>query len=161
MFKIFDSLFAVNLFLILDLIILEHQRWNRKIHCPLSLTKKNVHLERLKNLQMTDFSAKHPQDHQISIHIFAWRRERSLKRLLDSLIKATYNDYHHVPLFLHIDGDPMAEVVEAAHAFAWPHGPKVVEVREERVGMPKVCTFIVSSYFHQGHCFGMESTVAR
>lgn len=77
------------------------------------------------------------ENSQISIHIFAWRRHKSLQRLLRSLNRARYHG-HRVPLVLHIDGEPLPSVIELAHSFRWPHGRKVVEISEERKGLPSV-----------------------
>lgn len=72
---------------------------------------------------------------KISIHIFAWRREKSLRRLCDSLLRAAYFG-QEVPLYIHVDGEPLDLVVDYVEALKWPHGPKIVNLRRERLGMP-------------------------
>lgn len=72
---------------------------------------------------------------KISIHVFAWRREKSLDRLCKSLLRASYSG-HEVPLYFHVDGEPLDLVVAYVNSFNWPHGPKIVNIRKERLGMP-------------------------
>lgn len=72
---------------------------------------------------------------KISIHVFAWRREKSLRRLCESLLRASYAG-QEIPLYIHVDGEPLDLVVQYANALNWPHGPKIVNVRERRLGMP-------------------------
>ncbi len=73
----------------------------------------------------------------ISIHVFAWRRKKSLGRLLDSLQRANYMN-HTIPLYIHVDGDPLNSVVEMIESFEWSHGRKHVHISEQRLGMPAV-----------------------
>lgn len=73
---------------------------------------------------------------KISIHTFAWRREKSLRRLFDSLLRAKYFGYE-IPLYVHIDGEPLDSVVQyVERQFRWPHGPLYIDRRSERLGMP-------------------------
>lgn len=73
----------------------------------------------------------------ISIHIFAWRRRKSLERLCKSINLARYHG-HRIPLHFHVDGDPLESVVEFVEDFKWRHGCKYVHLRDERLGMPAV-----------------------
>ncbi|PJF16926.1 hypothetical protein PSACC_03264 [Paramicrosporidium saccamoebae] len=72
---------------------------------------------------------------RISIHVFAWRREKSLRRLCESLLRAQYSG-HEVPLYFHVDGEPLNLVVNYVKDFKWPHGPKIVNIRQQKLGMP-------------------------
>lgn len=56
-----------------------------------------------------------------------------MERLLSSLRKADYQD--SVSLFISIDGEGPAEVVEAANAFVWPHGEKQVIQHKKNLGL--------------------------
>lgn len=91
-------------------------------------------LERFYDLT-TDSSA------TISIHVFAWRRKKSLERLCKSLLEARYLG-HDVPIFFHVDGDPLDLVVDYLNEFEWPHGEKHVEIRSHNLGMPDVVPLI-------------------
>lgn len=73
----------------------------------------------------------------ISIHIFAWRRKKSLERLCKSINRARFHG-HRIPIYFHVDGDPRPEVVEYIQSFKWKHGSKIVNFRPKRLGMPAV-----------------------
>lgn len=74
----------------------------------------------------------------MSIHVFAWRRRKSLERLCKSINRARFHN-HKIPLHFHVDGEPLESVVEFVEDFKWRHGSKHVHLREERLGMPSVC----------------------
>lgn len=69
----------------------------------------------------------------IPIVVSAFDRKNALERLLASLRKADYQE--SVTLIISIDGEGPAEVVETAHAFAWPHGEKQVVHHRENLGL--------------------------
>jgi len=74
----------------------------------------------------------------IQIHIIAWRRNEGLQRLLQQLEMADYTGWKHpngVPLYIHIEGEPDAEVVQTAEGFQWTHGAKHVREQPTRVGL--------------------------
>lgn len=58
----------------------------------------------------------------VVLHVFAWRRLVSLKRLLASLLQAKYLS-KRVPLCIHLDGDASQKVASFIDNFEWPHGP--------------------------------------
>lgn len=99
-------------------------------------------LDVAKLLASTSFGSSGANDNtavKISIHVFGWRREKSLRRLGESLLKAHYMD-HTIDIHFHIDGEALDLVQQYVHEFSWPHGQKHVNFREQRVGMPLVCT---------------------
>jgi len=69
----------------------------------------------------------------IPIVVSAFDRKYALERLLSSLRKADYQD--SVRLIISIDGKGPDEVVDAAHAFNWPHGEKEVVHHQENLGL--------------------------
>lgn len=75
---------------------------------------------------------------RISIHVFAWRRSKSLQRLCTSLLGAYYAGVEGITLIFHVDGNATEEVLEIVDRFVWPYGEKVVEKKEIRVGLRKV-----------------------
>lgn len=77
------------------------------------------------------------RDLNMAIHVFSWRRTKSLQRLCNSLLKARYLDYK-VPLIFHVDGEPLASVVTYLDAFRWPFGEKIVLRNPQHLGMPDV-----------------------
>lgn len=82
-------------------------------------------------------TSRYEQTIPISIHIFAWKRRKSLERLCKSIEHARYHG-HRIPLHFHVDGDPLESVVEFVENFKWRHGRKYVHLRDERLGMPAV-----------------------
>ena len=73
--------------------------------------------------------------HTFRIHVFTWRRAKSLTRLLDSLRDATYGAQAHIPLYIFIDGGATEQVVNVTKQFEWGHGPKRVVSRSRNVGL--------------------------
>lgn len=72
----------------------------------------------------------------IQLHIIGWRRAKPLKRLLSHLRDADYFDWRqNIPLYLHIDGEHSSEVASIANSFDWPHGSKIVDKKESRLGL--------------------------
>jgi hypothetical protein len=71
-------------------------------------------------------------DSTVVIHVFAWRRYVSLKRLLNSLVEAKYLG-KQVPLYIHVDGGYSNKVAWLIRNFVWPHGPlKVIKSQKNR-----------------------------
>lgn len=119
--------------LILALIqIFQLSRFNDKQHV-ISLQKASV-----RNFKLPRNESTIP----MSIHIFAWKRRKSLERLCKSINRARYHG-HRIPLHFHVDGDPLDSVVEFVEDFRWRHGPKHVHLRSERLGMPAVTLLLL------------------
>ncbi|KAJ1543113.1 hypothetical protein HK405_009486 [Cladochytrium tenue] len=77
----------------------------------------------------------------ITLHVFAWRRAQSLRRLLDSLLAADYFSPGlgaAVPLVLHLDGGWSPAVGALADTLLWPHGPKAVVRSQVHVGLRRM-----------------------
>ena len=72
----------------------------------------------------------------IQLHVIGWRRAKQLKRLLTHLKDADYVGWHqNIPLYLHIDGEHSGEVASIVSSFHWPHGSKIVDKKETRLGL--------------------------
>lgn len=71
---------------------------------------------------------------EFMIIVFGWRREESLKRLMNSLLKADYLNYS-VKLQFHIDFKPTQEVKDYVESFEWPFGEKTVILRSKTFGL--------------------------
>jgi len=84
-----------------------------------------------------NFSVIKTRTHPVSIHIFAWRRRKSLERLCASINRARYHGAQ-VPLYFHVDGEALESVLEYVLDFKWMHGRKLVQIRSKRLGMPAV-----------------------
>lgn len=87
------------------------------------------------------FSQNNGLSPQIVIKIIAYKRANSLLRLLKSLDVAYY-DSRKVPLEILIDAPiqenekpQVQEVISAAEQFHWSHGPKVITVRKNHLGI--------------------------
>ncbi|GGW40888.1 glycosyltransferase [Arenibacter certesii] len=73
----------------------------------------------------------------LPIVVIAYNRPRSLRRLLDSLSKATYPD-RNVPLIISIDhSDTNKEVLQIATDFEWLFGIKTVVYSDVNLGLRK------------------------
>lgn len=73
---------------------------------------------------------------QISIHVFGWRRPKSLHVLLQQLRGSYYHCWEApVDLHLHVDGNASPKVREVASAFQWPHGALHLDLRSSNVGL--------------------------
>lgn len=71
---------------------------------------------------------------RVSIHFVVWRREKSLRRLCKSLLRA--NHYSgEVALYIHVNGDALDLVLSYVLKFDWSHGLKTLNVRQEHRGM--------------------------
>ncbi|KAJ3212177.1 hypothetical protein HDU83_001188 [Entophlyctis luteolus] len=81
---------------------------------------------------------KHTESLDISIHVFAWRRAKSLKRLLSSLQEAEYGAERNIPLFIHLDFGSTVTVKELASSFIWNFGEKKIVESPEKMGILKM-----------------------
>lgn len=71
---------------------------------------------------------------EIAICVIAYNRINSLKRLLNSLTNAFY-DENEVPLIISIDKSDCTDVSGYANSFEWSHGVKRVILQNERLGL--------------------------
>lgn len=71
------------------------------------------------------------------IVVIAYNREAALTRLLYSIERAVYPENSPVRLIISIDRSDNPKVAEAAHAFDWTHGEKLVREHEENLGLKK------------------------
>lgn len=87
-----------------------------------------------------------------AIVVVAFNRPRSLKRLLDTLLKAEYGNIENVPLVISIDNNGSnenKECVKVAEDCDWPFGEKRVVYREENYGLKRhvlTCGEYVNEY---------------
>ena len=73
-----------------------------------------------------------------AIVAIAYNRPHSLKRLLNSLADAKYNEMVEVPLIISIDWSPDSqEVYEVAEEFHWKYGAKRIIKHEKNLGLKK------------------------
>ncbi|KAI9356987.1 hypothetical protein DFJ73DRAFT_213085 [Zopfochytrium polystomum] len=77
-------------------------------------------------------------DFEVSLHVFAWKRVKSLNRLLDSLLKADYDGSSRASIVFHLDGGWAEEVEQVVDSFQWLHGPKSVVKSRENLGLKRV-----------------------
>lgn len=89
------------------------------------------------NIFQPDFDNFDDKSTTITLHVFAWRRLRSLQRLCKSLLNARYPT-KNIPLIFHVDGDPLGAVVNYLESFYWPFGIKTLDFSPSRKGMPMV-----------------------
>ena len=75
--------------------------------------------------------------YRFRIIVYAWKRRASLKRLLDSLLSASYHGFE-VNLDFHMDGDAHPAVVQVVETFKWSHGKVRVHRHGDRFGLEKV-----------------------
>lgn len=78
---------------------------------------------------------------KITIVIVAFNREKSLKRLLESLNKVNYL-HDDVTLYISIDRDKNKSienkmVVQCANNFEWKYGEKIVDYKKQNLGLKK------------------------
>jgi hypothetical protein len=74
----------------------------------------------------------------LSLHVFAWKRVKSLGRLLRSLQDADYGETKALTLIIHIDGGASSGVLELVSKFVWRYGEKIVEANEANIGLQGV-----------------------
>ncbi len=78
-----------------------------------------------------------PGEIKPAIVVVGYNREKTLKRLLESLGKGDYAGVENVPLIISLDKSDNTAVYETAKAFPWEKGEKTVILREERLGLKK------------------------
>lgn len=71
---------------------------------------------------------------RIAIVTIGYNRLTGLSRLLKSVNGAVY-DVSDVPLFISIDASGDQQLYDYVRAFDWNHGPKYVNIQEERLGL--------------------------
>jgi hypothetical protein len=76
------------------------------------------------------------EKYNFRLHVFAWKRRKSLDRLLNSLVTANYVGFE-VPIYFIIEGEGSPLVVDLIHKFVWPYGKKYIILREQRIGLLK------------------------
>lgn len=71
-----------------------------------------------------------------TIIIFGWKREKSLKRLLTSIMdhRIVY-DAHQVDLSINLDGGYSKGVLDLVNNINWTHGTKIIRKRKIHVGL--------------------------
>lgn len=84
----------------------------------------------------------------LSLHVFAWRRVKSLRRLCRSLLQATYDRHQGIPLVFHIDGGYNPNVLDYIQSFYWPHGKKRVDIKKKHIGLLQVYILVL----HEKSC---------
>lgn len=64
-----------------------------------------------------------------------YNRKDSLERLLNSILAADYPD-GEIPLIISIDHHPDNQpVIDLANSILWEHGPKIVKIHDQRMGL--------------------------
>lgn len=71
---------------------------------------------------------------KIAIVAVGYNRQKALSRLLDSLNNAQYPS-EDVPLVISIDASGDQKLYEYVWSFEWKHGPRYVNIQEERLGL--------------------------
>lgn len=71
---------------------------------------------------------------RIAIVVVGYNRLKSIKRLLESLLKADYSR-DNVPLVISIDCSGDEALYEYVKAFNWPYGDKYLNIQQERLGL--------------------------
>ncbi|KAJ3219161.1 hypothetical protein HDU67_002494 [Dinochytrium kinnereticum] len=77
---------------------------------------------------------------RISVHVFAWKRTVSFKRLLDSIREAEYGDHRSVSLTIHVDEGASRGVEELAQDFEWHYGRKIIDRKVAHTGLEQLMT---------------------
>lgn len=70
----------------------------------------------------------------VAIVVVGYNRIHSIRRLLNSL-SAAYYPSCNIPLVISIDASGDTELYEYVQGYYWPHGPKYVNIQEERLGL--------------------------
>lgn len=71
---------------------------------------------------------------QYGVIAVGYNRPKSLKRLLNALNQADYQN-HKITLIISLDYAGHDEILTAAHEFIWEHGKKIVNACPERLGL--------------------------
>src|SRR5690625_1023767 len=85
---------------------------------------------------------------KLPIVVIAYNRDLTLKRLLNSLDQANY-DEDNVDLIISIDKTNNSSVYQIAEKFEWRYGSKIIIKREENLGLRKhvlTCGDLVLKY---------------
>lgn len=70
-----------------------------------------------------------------AIVAIGYNRKDSLERLLNSILAADYPD-GEIPLIISIDHHPDNQpVIDLANSIRWEHGPKIVKIHDQRIGL--------------------------
>jgi hypothetical protein len=87
----------------------------------------------------------HENKLRISIHVFAWKRSKSLRRLLNSLLEADYSSQDFVDLHFNIDGNPSPKVLKIIREFEWGFGNHHVFVHQrlQPIGLKRVNSYFI------------------
>jgi hypothetical protein len=73
---------------------------------------------------------------EIQVHIIGWKRPQPIKDLLNQLEESNYKGWNTpVPLYIHLDGGALQEVITIVNEFEWTHGVKHLNDRKENVGL--------------------------
>ena len=73
---------------------------------------------------------------KIAIVVVGYNRIDSMRRLLDSLSNSQY-EHADIPLIISIDCSGDKALYDFVRQFEWTHGPKYVNIQEERLGLRK------------------------
>jgi hypothetical protein len=99
--------------------------------------KYSLEINHFQFASFQQYTSENPRTVSMSIHVFCWRRTKSLQRLCNSLLRARYLNYT-VPIVFHVDGDPLPSVVAYLDSFEWPFGEKTIIQSPNHLGMPNV-----------------------
>jgi len=73
---------------------------------------------------------------EIQIHVIGWRRPHATRSLLELLEKSDYSGWNApIPLYIHLDGGALQEVITISEELHWTHGEKQLDMRLENVGL--------------------------
>lgn len=74
-----------------------------------------------------------------AICCIGYNRPDSMRRLLNSVVSAVYDD-DNIPLIISIDESDMSDEVEAvARSFSWEHGEMIIKRYPQRMGLKEHC----------------------
>ena len=71
---------------------------------------------------------------KIAIVVVGYNRQKSIARLLDSLLQAHYSNAN-VPLYISIDASEDEKLYQYVRDFNWPFGEKYVNIQSTRLGL--------------------------
>jgi len=83
----------------------------------------------------TNIFEQYSKKEQIAIVAVGYNRLNGLKRLLDSLDRASYPAGVNIPLIISIDASGDESVYEYARSFQWNFGDKIVNIEQSRLGL--------------------------
>jgi len=85
---------------------------------------------------------------RVEIHILAWKRSKSLSRLLKSLIEAENDKSTIFDILFHLDGEATSDVINVIDKFKWTSGEVTVTKEGKRIGLKSVNNQFPSSLFY-------------